>query len=147
MSITTTDQLNASLYFESYLNNKQDNVIPDDIDNLTLCIAKKKNTLEFITLIYDECFNAKDNIYYKHIMLSISRYVNYSNEKQIYKKSNYYIFDMGIHFIRTKEGNYRNWIYAFEIDEAYNALQLEIINLDITLEKKVSLLTTTMLIV
>lgn len=139
MSITTTDQLNSSLYFESYLNNKEDNVIPGDIDNLTLFIAKKKNTLEFINLIYDECFNAKDNIYYNHIIQC--------NEKQIYKKSNYYIFDMGIHFIRTKEGNYRNWIYAFEIDEAYNALQFEIINLDITLEKKISLLTTTMLII
>ena len=146
--ITNNNQLNASCYFELYLNNKKkDNVIPEDIADLQMFIVKKKNTIEFINLIYDECFNAKDNLYYNHIIRSISRYVNYNNEKQIYKKSNYYIFDMGIYFIRTKEGNYRNWIYAFEIDEAYSNLQLEIINLSITLEKKILLVTTNMLIV
>ena len=48
-----------------------------------------------------------------------------TDELIIYEKSEYYVFDTGIHFIRTKDGKYRNWIYAVEINKAYNALQDE----------------------
>ena len=131
------NQLNASRYFELYFSGKTKvNVIPEDIQELEMLIEKKKNTLEFINLIYDECYN--DNF---NIIKSISNYLKCNDELIIYEKSEYYVFDTGRHFIRTKDGNYRNWIYAVEINKAYNALQDEIINFQLILEKKLLLLT------
>ena len=105
------NQLNASRYF----NKTKVNIIPEDIQELEMLIEKKKNTLEFINLIYDECYNDLD----------ISNYLKGNDELIIYEKSEYYVFDTGRHFIRTKDGKYRNWIYAVEINKAYNALQDE----------------------
>jgi hypothetical protein len=140
------EQLNTFKYFELYFSdNKTDNFIPEDIPELESLISTKKTTLEFINFIYDECFNATSNSYQYHISKTISNYINCNDEQFIYDKSKYYVFDMDRYFIRTKEGNYRNWIYAFEIDKAYNDLQDEIINLQLILEKKQILLTKTML--
>jgi hypothetical protein len=120
------NQLNASRYF----NKTKVNIIPEDIQELEMLIEKKKNTLEFINLIYDECYND----------LYISNYLKGNDELIIYEKSEYYVFDTGIHFIRTKDGKYRNWIYAVEINKAYNALQDEIINFQLILDKRLLLL-------
>ena len=37
---------------------------------------------------------------------------------------------MGEYFIKTLDGNYRNWIYAFEIDTEYNFLTNKITEMD-----------------
>lgn len=140
------EQLIASKYFESFFNViLKDNIIPEDISELKYIISKKKNTSEFLHFIYDQCFNVKDTSYNKHITKTIKNYVNCNDELYMYEKSEYYIFDIDKNFIRTKEGNYRNWIYAFEIDKAYNDLQDELINLEIILEKKQLLIVDTML--
>jgi hypothetical protein len=120
------NQLNASRYF----NKTKVNIIPEDIQELEMLIEKKKNTLEFINLIYDECYND----------LGISNYLKGNDELIIYEKSEYYVFDTGRHFIQTKDGKYRNWIYAVEINKAYNALQDEIINFQLILDKRLLLL-------
>lgn len=120
------NQFNASRYF----NKTKVNIIPEDIQELEMLIEKKKNTLEFINLIYDECYNDLD----------ISNYLKGNDELIIYEKSEYYVFDTGRHFIRTKDGKYRNWIYAVEINKAYNALQDEIINFQLILDKRLLLL-------
>jgi hypothetical protein len=120
------NQLNASRYF----NKTKVNIIPEDIQELEMLIEKKKNTLEFINLIYDECYNDLD----------ISNYLKGNDELIIYEKSEYYVFDTGRHFIQTKDGKYRNWIYAVEINKAYNALQDEIINFQLILDKRLLLL-------
>jgi hypothetical protein len=64
------NQLNASRYF----NKTKVNIIPEDIQELEMLIEKKKNTLEFINLIYDECYNDLD----------ISNYLKGNDELIIY---------------------------------------------------------------
>jgi hypothetical protein len=116
-------QYDVSRYFpsDSVINQ---NPIPSDIPELIKLIEENKKNLNFITSLYNECFNAKtdDPIFDTHIYESISKYEKPHDEKTIYKKSEFYVFDTGEYAIKTTEGNYRNWIYAFEIDTEYNFL-------------------------
>jgi hypothetical protein len=116
-------QYDVSRYFPSDSISNQ-NPIPTDILKLIKLIEENKQNLNFITSLYNECFNSKtdDPLYDNHIYESISKYEKPHEEQYIYKKSEYYVFDMGSFNIKTTDGNYRNWIYAFEIDTEYNFL-------------------------
>lgn len=119
----TNLQYDVSRYFPSdsiIINNIQ----TTDIQELVKLIDENKKHLNFINSIYNECFNTKtdDRLFDIHIIESISKYERSNDEHNIYKKSDYYVFDMGGYTIQTLEGNYRNWIYAFEIDTEYNIL-------------------------
>jgi hypothetical protein len=100
------------------------NDIPTDIPKLIKLIEENKKDLNFINSLYNECFNTKtdDPLFDNHIYESISKYEKPNDELDIYKKSDYYVFNMDGYAIKTKEGNNRNWIYAFEIDTEYNFL-------------------------
>jgi hypothetical protein len=129
----TNIQLDASRYFESYFSNDKKPLLQIHIDdnNLVKLIDEQKNTLDFINSVYEECFNAKnDSSYDSYILETIASYKNINDETLIYEKSEYYVFDMDGYFIDTKEGNTRNWIYSFEIEEAYNKLKETIEDLD-----------------
>jgi hypothetical protein len=129
----TNIQLDASRYFESYFSDDKKPLLQIHIDdnNLEKLIDEQKNTLDFINSVYEECFNAKnDSSYDSYILETIASYKNINDETLIYEKSEYYVFDMDGYFIDTKEGNTRNWIYSFEIEEAYNKLKETIEDLD-----------------
>jgi hypothetical protein len=124
-------QYDVSRYFpsDSITNQKP---IPNDIPELIKLICENKQNLNFIISLYNECFNTQtdDPLFDKHIRESISKYEKPHNELFIYVKSEYYVFDMGEYFIKTLDGNYRNWIYAFEIDTEYNFLTNKITEMD-----------------
>tara|TARA_B110000261_G_scaffold7081_1_gene7293 strand:+ start:577 stop:984 length:408 start_codon:yes stop_codon:yes gene_type:complete len=126
-----TVQYDVSGYFpsDSITNQKP---IPHDIPELIKLICENKQNLNFIMSLYNECFNTQtdDPLFDKHIRESISKYEKPHNELFIYVKSEYYVFDMGEYFIKTLDGNYRNWIYAFEIDTEYNFLTNKITEMD-----------------
>ena len=116
-------QNDVYLYFSSdYITDQND--IPNDIPKLIKLIYENKKNLNFITSLYNECFNTKtdDPLFDNHIYESISKYEKPNDELVIYKKSDYYVFNMQEYAIKTKEGNHRNWIYAYEIDTEYNFL-------------------------
>jgi hypothetical protein len=116
-------QYDVSRYFPSDSITNQ-NPIQTDIPMLIKLIEETKKDLNFIISLYNECFNTKtdDPLFDSHIQESISKYEKPNEEQSIYKKSEYYVFDMGSFNIKTTDGNYRNWIYAFEIDTEYNFL-------------------------
>ena len=120
-------QLDASRYFDSYFHT----VIKPTKLELEKLIAKKKATLKFIDSIYKQTFDAtRDTPFNDYILETISKYENDNDEKLLYAKSAYFVFDTDGYFIETKEGNHRNWIYSCEIETAYTTLKQQIKNLE-----------------
>jgi hypothetical protein len=139
----TNTQLDTSRYFASYfigITNPLFTRIPEDINELDVLIDEMKNTLDFINSVYEEGFNTKKKLndpYDEYILETIALYENVNTERVMYRKSEYYVFDLGGYFISTKDKNIRNWIYSLEIEDAYNTLKEKIQNLELILENKI----------
>ena len=148
-------QIDTMYYFDSYFHNIiRTNMSKLDIPELEKRIAKKKDTLKFIDSIYKETFDATcptnnayiyDDIFCEkyatfndYILETISGYENANDEKILYEKSEYFVFETGGYFVESNEGNHRNWIYSFEIETAYNTLKKIIKNLERKLRKNMS---------
>jgi hypothetical protein len=144
-------QLDAHYYFGSFFHKVIDPKTPElDVPDLEKLIAKKKNTLILIDSIYKETFKAKstDNNIYEdnfgqqyvnfndYILATISKYENSVEELMLYEKSEYFVFETGGYYTKTKKGNHRNWIYSCEIETAYSTLKKEIKNLERKLQKR-----------
>ena len=136
-------QLDAHYYFGSVFNKVKKNTPPMDLADIEKLISKKKDTLKFLDSIYEETFKAKStdvNIYEDnfgqkyvnfndYILASILKYDNSIEELMMYEKSEYFVFETGGYYTE-KKGNHRNWIYACEIETAYNTLKKEIKKLE-----------------
>lgn len=135
----TRNQLDASYYFHiSDVNKRKNIIIPENILELEKLIIKKKNTINFLELLYEEeYFDSTIDYFNQHILEKIDSYKNPSDEKLLFKESNYYIVYLGGYYIKTKEDNYRNWVYSIELDIEYEKLQKYIIILEEELRQKI----------
>jgi hypothetical protein len=54
----------------------------------------------------------------------------------VFEESEYFIFNMGGYYIKTAEGNHRNWLYSQEIDCEYERLEKYLHQLESALVEK-----------
>jgi hypothetical protein len=132
-------QFNAYNYFNIYQINKRNNIIiPENILELEKLIIKKKDSLEFLELLhYIECYDSTTDQFYDYILEEITSYENPSDEKLLFKESDFCAVYLGAYYIETKEGNNRNWIYSNEIDIECVKLYNYIVILEEELKQKI----------
>lgn len=135
----THNQRDASYFFNiNYIKNRRNIIIPENILELEKRIIKKKKSLNFLDELYNvEKYNSTINQFNEDILEKIDLYENPNNEKFLFEKSDYYIIYLDGYYIKTKEGNYRNWIYSIEIGKEYEQLEKYIIILEEELRQKI----------
>lgn len=130
-------QLNAYRVFNEFFSkNVNPNTSKLDVPDLMKLIDKKKKMLNVIDSIYEETFIARYDDFDDHIIETISSFKNKDDETILYEKSKYFVFETSKFYVRTKEGNLRNWIYNCEIETIHKSLTKKIKILEQALKKK-----------
>ena len=130
MNIKECQQREASYYFDFDSIKKRNNDISENIIILEESIKKTKEDIVFMDALYDFL---KD---YKNSYNEIMTYDMAMNDTMLLAISEYYIFYMGKYYIKTAEGNHRNWVYASEINYERKRLEKYLSQLEEKMRKK-----------
>lgn len=136
----THEQMIASYYFDCDEIKKINYHFPDSILEYDELIEETKASIRFMDTINveleDSNYSWKEYIIYEiH-----NAYEKESDEMALLEASEYYIFYMDGYYIQTELGNYRNWIYAVEIDDEYLRLTKYLKDLESKLLDKIVLI-------
>jgi hypothetical protein len=130
-------QREASIYFDIDAMNKrkQHKEIPENIMILEKIIEKTKEDIAFVNDLY-EFSEDFDYTYNEYIVTEYIPYDIAMNDATLLVNSEYYIFHMDGYYIKTAEGNHRNWLYSQEIDCEYERLEKYLHQLESALVEK-----------
>jgi hypothetical protein len=129
-------QLNAYRVYDYFSKNVDPATSKLDVPDLTKLIDKKQKMLNVIDSMYEETFIARYDDFDDHMIETISTYKNTNDETILYEKSKYFVFETGEYYVKTKEGNLRNWIYECEMDTIHKSFTKKIKTLEQALKKK-----------
>ena len=129
-------QLNAYRVYDYFSKNVDPATSKLDVPDLTKLIDKKQKMLNVIDSMYEETFIARYDDFDDHMIETISTYKNTNDETILYEKSKYFVFETGEYYVKTKEGNLRNWIYECEMDTIHKSFTMKIKTLEQALKKK-----------
>ena len=129
-------QLNAYRVYDYFSKNVDPATSKLDVPDLTKLIDKKQKMLNVIDSMYEETFIARYDDFDDHMIETISTYKNTNAETILYEKSKYFVFETGEYYVKTKEGNLRNWIYECEMDTIKKSFTKKIKTLEQVLKKK-----------
>jgi hypothetical protein len=131
-------QREASIYFDIDAMNKrkQHKEIPENIMILEKIIEKTKEDIAFVNDLY-EFSEDFDYTYNEYIVTEYIPYDIAMNDATLLVNSEYYIFHMDGYYIKTAEGNHRNWVYVAEINDEYERLLKYLEELEAKMREKV----------
>jgi alpha-mannosidase len=130
-------QRDASDYFYDIFTVEEiEAVIPENVLELEKAIEKTKKNIAFIEPLFEYLSNDDYYLTYDEIVAEIYAFEHNSIEMTVFEESEYFIFNMGGYYIKTAEGNHRNWLYSQEIDCEYERLEKYLHQLESALVEK-----------
>lgn len=111
-------------------------IIPEKILEHEKAIEKTKKDMDFMKTLYENLSDNDEYLPYEEIVAEIYAFEHNSIEMTVFEESEYFIFHTGGYYIKTAEGNRRNWVYSQEIDCEFERLKAYLQELESALVEK-----------